>query len=138
RAQKRFTQSNGRFASAVELTRSLIQDKRIGALVAFANRNLVKAQKDLAAEKELVKKLARANTREFQKITNDVAAALNKAVKTDEQFVDLAFLLVLSRFPKANESKQAAVHLNKGQNRPTAASDIVWSLMNTKEFLMGP
>jgi len=39
----------------------------------------------------------------------EVAATVNKAVKTDEQFVDLAFLMVLSRFPKANESTVAAL-----------------------------
>ena len=57
-------------------------------------------------------------------------------MKTDEQFVDVAYLLVLSRFPTADESKQAAAHMKKANGRATATSDIFWFLLNSREFLM--
>jgi hypothetical protein len=136
RVQKQFTETNGRLASVLQLTRSLVQAKKFRSEIAAVNGRVFKAQKDLTTEKELAKKLHRLNGSEFQKLTNDVAASLNKVVKTDEPLVDLAFLLVLSRFPKANEAKAALAHLKKTRNRPTATSDLFWSLMNCKEFLI--
>jgi hypothetical protein len=62
--------------------------------------------------------------------------ALNKVVKTDEQFVNVALLLALSRFPTAKELNQAVAHLKKELKRPAATTEFIWSLMNTKEFLL--
>jgi hypothetical protein len=136
KAQKQFAHTNGRTISILQLTRSLVQGKEFRTELAAANGRLVKARADVAAEMELANMLQRLNGDEFQKLIGDVAAAVNKAVKTDEQFVDLAFLLVLSRFPKAAETTQAVAHLmKKMQNRATATEDIFWALMNTKEFL---
>jgi hypothetical protein len=134
RAQKQFAETNGLPASVLQLGRSLVQSKKFSAEVAGANVRVFKVQKELASEMELAKNLHRLNVEEF----GDVAAALNKAVKTDEQFVNVAFLVVLSRFPTANESKAAVAHLKKARHRPTATTDIVWALMNAKEFLVVP
>ena len=103
--------------------------------MAAASGRLLKTQKDLATETGLAQRLARLNADEFRKVIVDVGTSLEKAVKTDEQLVHLTFLLVLSRFPKATESDAAIAHLKKAPNRQVGTTDIVWALMNTKEFL---
>jgi hypothetical protein len=84
-------------------------------------------------QKELANQLHRLNSDEFQELTSDVAASLNKVTKTDEPLIDLAFLLVRSRFPKANETERAVAHLKKA-GRQAATEDLFWSLLNTTEF----
>jgi hypothetical protein len=103
--------------------------------VANVNASLTEGKTNLAGETELVKKLHRLNSDEFQKLTTDSAAALEKVVKTEEQLIDVAFLLSLSRFPKADESEKAVAHLKK-MGRQAGTSDMFWALLNTKEFLM--
>jgi hypothetical protein len=138
RARKQLTASNSRLVGALRLARSLVQGKGASAEVASANGRLFKVQKDLAAEGDLAKKLHRLNGAEFQKITDAVAAALEKAVKTDDQLVDLAYLLALSRFPRATEPAAAVAHLKKSKERSRAASDLIWALMNSRELLLAP
>jgi hypothetical protein len=125
RAKKRLADAGPRTAGVLQLARSLVQGKEFSAGVAAANVLLFKAEKDLAAETGFAKMLHRLNTDEFQKLTGDVAAALDKAVKADEHFTDLAFLLVLSRIPAADQSKVALAHLKNAKNRATATTDIV-------------
>ncbi len=74
---------------------------------------------------------------EYQKFTDDLATSLGKVVKTDEQFVDLAFLLALSRFPKTNEMGTAITHLKNWQNDASRRADIFWAVLNSKEFILG-
>jgi hypothetical protein len=134
-ALKQFVETNGRAASALAIARSSIQGKEFCAEVAAVNVTLNKVRTDVAAETDLAKKLHRLNSDEFQKVTTDAAAALDKTVKTDVPLIDAAFLLALSRFPEANETKSALAHLKKA-GRQAGTSDLVWALMNTKEFLM--
>jgi hypothetical protein len=133
--QKQLVETNGRAASFLSVARSLVQGKEFCAAVAAVNVGVVEVTMDLAAEMELANKLHRLNSAEFQKMTTDSAAALDKAVKTDEELVDLAYLLVFSRFPKANEAETALAHLKKAGRQP-ATSDVFWALMNSKEFLL--
>jgi hypothetical protein len=138
RARKQFTESNSRAVSTLRLTRSLVQGKDVRTEVAAANGRLLQVQKDLAAEGELAKKLQRLNGAETLKMADAIGASLAKSVKTDEQLVDLAFLLALSRFPRANQSATAVAHLKKLKNRSQAASDVIWALINSREFLVAP
>jgi hypothetical protein len=92
---------------------------------------------DLAGDGELAKMLQRLNGPEYQKLTDDLAASLGEVVKTDEQYVDLAFLLVLSRFPKRTESEMAIAHLKKERNRAMKRADIFWAIVNAREFMLG-
>lgn len=65
-------------------------------------------------------------------------AALLAAEKdrTDEQRVQELYRWVYSRNPDAEEMKIAMAHLAKHQqNKKTAWEDIIWALVNTKEFL---
>jgi hypothetical protein len=134
RAQKQFVETNGRAAGALSLARSLVQSEEFSAEVADANARLLKVKVDLGPEKDLVKQLHVLNSDEVQKMTTAFAGSLTKRVKTDGPLIDLAFLLVLSRFPKANETERVVAHLKK-TGRLQATEDIFWSLLNTKEFL---
>jgi hypothetical protein len=138
RARKKLTESNSQLVGVLRITRSLVQGKDVSAEVAAANGRLFQVQKDLAAEGQWLNKLQRLNGAEYQKSIAAIAAALQKAVKTNEQTVDLAFLLVLSRFPTATESATVVAHLKKSKDRSSAVSEVVWALMASKEFLLGP
>jgi hypothetical protein len=135
RAQERLAGAAGRARAVLVLARSLAQGKDLSADLAAASRRLLKAQEGLATGTDLAATLARLNGEGFQKTATEVVASLDKAVKADEQLVDAAFLLVLSRFPDAKEARVAAAHLKKGRRRAVAAADIVWALMNTREFV---
>lgn len=135
-AQKDFAQTNGRPLSVLQRTRGLVQGKEFSAGVAATNGRLFKTQQDLAAEPGTGKIARGLNADEFQKLIGECAAAVNQAVKTDEQFVDLAFLLALSRFPTATESNPLVAHLKKASDRGMATRDIFVFLLNTKEFLL--
>jgi hypothetical protein len=101
--------------------------------VADVIARLTQVKPDLAAEKDLAKQLHVLNSEESQKMSKEVAGSLTRVTKADEQFIDLAFLLLVSRFPKANETEQASAHLKK-VGRQLGTEDIIWSLLNTKEF----
>ena len=65
-------------------------------------------------------------------------AALLSAEKdrTDEERVQELYRWVYSRNPDAEEMKIAMAHLAKHQQaKKTAWEDIIWALINTKEFL---
>jgi hypothetical protein len=137
RAEKQLAGTTFRPASALRLARSLAQGNEFSVELAAANSRLLKAQADLATQADLGARLAGLNGVEFQKTTAAAGAALDRAVKGDEQLVHAASLLVLSRQPKANEARACVTHLRKARQRPTAAADVVWALMSTREFLAG-
>jgi hypothetical protein len=55
---------------------------------------------------------------------------------SDDQITDEIYLGTLSRFPTADEKAlmKSAFEAAAG-NRPVAVEDILWSVLNTKEFL---
>ncbi len=55
--------------------------------------------------------------------------------KTDQQIVDEIYLRALSRHPHNNEKQIALKHLETAKNRKTATENILWAIINTKEFL---
>jgi hypothetical protein len=56
--------------------------------------------------------------------------------KTDAEILDEFYLSILSRLPTDGEKQQALSYLGKEpKNRAQAVQDIVWALLNTKEFL---
>jgi hypothetical protein len=131
---KQLVETNVRALSVLQLARSLVQSKEFSAEVAAANVRISKLKQDLAGEMGLAQKLARLNGVESQKLADELAASVDKAVKPDAHFVDVAFLLGTSRFPTASESKTVLAHLKKVGSRQTATSDVFWSMINTREF----
>jgi WD domain, G-beta repeat len=136
RAQKEFAEINNRPLSVLQLTRALVKGKEFSTEVSATNDRLFKTQNDLATKRGAGEIPFLLTADEFQKLTVDCAASVDKAVKTDEQFVDLAYLLALSRFPKATESTQVITHLKKAADRATATKEIFFFLLNSKEFLV--
>ena len=57
------------------------------------------------------------------------------AQRTDADKVRELYLCVYSREPAIDESGIATSHLQKHENKQQAYEDILWALVNTKEFL---
>jgi len=75
-------------------------------------------------------------------ISNKLAAGngrvvqLAKAKLSDEELVDEAFLATLSRLPKADEKASSLAHLRAARTRLEGTTDLVWALINTREFIL--
>jgi hypothetical protein len=63
------------------------------------------------------------------------AAALARESRPPDERVRRLFLTVHSRAPNAEESKKALEYLNAREGKQPAWEDLVWALMNSKEFL---
>ena len=64
-----------------------------------------------------------------------LAAKLAAGDRTNEQIVEELFLRVYCRRAKPNEAKKALASLDAAKNRRLAVEDLLWSLLNTPEFL---
>jgi len=63
-------------------------------------------------------------------------ARMLKAKATDEAVVEEIFLAALARFPKAKEKAESIKYLvDNKRNRTQAVRDLMWALLNTKEFM---
>ncbi len=63
-------------------------------------------------------------------------AQLVRAPKlTDGQLIEEVYLLVLCRLPEASEMEVFQKHFEATKDRGKAAEDLMWALLNTKEFL---
>jgi RNA polymerase sigma factor (sigma-70 family) len=60
---------------------------------------------------------------------------LIKDRKTDDEAVTLLFVAALGRYPEERERKLLTDHLAKKQDRREAMIDVVWALINSKEYL---
>lgn len=136
--QKEFTETKDRPLSVLQHARGLVRSKEFNARLAASNVRLFKIQKDLEG---LVTKRATGEipflmtADELQKLAGDCAATVDQAAKTDQQFVDLAYLLALSRFPSTTETNQLVPHLMKAPDRATATREIFVILLNNNEFV---
>jgi hypothetical protein len=50
--------------------------------------------------------------------------------------VEEAFLSTLSRFPTAEQKADAIKHLKDSKNRLEGVTDLIWALVNTREFIL--
>ena len=55
---------------------------------------------------------------------------------TDDEVVERLWLAALTRLPTAAERTKALEHLKKRSDRPEAVRDLVWAVINTREFLL--
>jgi hypothetical protein len=67
---------------------------------------------------------------------NGRAVKLAKMKLTNQELVDELFLSVLARSPKADEKGDALKHLSETKNRQEAITDVLWALVNTREFIL--
>jgi hypothetical protein len=63
-------------------------------------------------------------------------AALGKSKLSPEDLADELFLSTLSRFPRPEEKADTVKHLTEAKNRAAAVTDLVWALVNTREFIL--
>ena len=61
--------------------------------------------------------------------------ALLGAKLTDRQILDDLYTVALSRKADADEAKAALAHVNKNADRRKAWEDVLWAILNTREFL---
>ena len=55
---------------------------------------------------------------------------------SDDANIEELFLATLARFPNDNEKRWAKEHLQKKSDRQAGYVDIVWALINTREFIL--
>jgi hypothetical protein len=63
-------------------------------------------------------------------------AMLAKKKMPDEDLIDDLFLAALTRKPKPDEKSTALNHLKGAKNRGEAIVDVLWALVNTREFIL--
>lgn len=67
---------------------------------------------------------------------NGRTVKLAKGKLTNEELVEEAFLSTLSRLPSAKEKADALDHLKDAKNRTEGVTDLLWALVNTREFIL--
>jgi len=67
---------------------------------------------------------------------NGRVAKLAASRLTPEQLAEEVFLATLSRFPTPEEKAEAVNHLQQTKNRADAITDLMWALVNTREFIL--
>src|SRR5438128_2372473 len=71
----------------------------------------------------------------FAERTAARAAGILRSKKTDVEIADNLIWAIMRRKPTENEIKITAELLGSRPDREAAARDVIWALMNTKEFL---
>ncbi len=86
--------------------------------------------------------LAATLARECRNLTTDTSLTAsanlplnNLTSETFKKTVDELFLSVLSRYPRAEEQVSASVTMSSTADHREACEDILWALLNSKEFL---
>jgi hypothetical protein len=78
------------------------------------------------------------NSNDMQKKIGDEKARIAKLVKakkTPEEILEEVYLAALGRYPKADEAEKILAYVKEQENARQGWEDVVWALLNTKEFL---
>lgn len=67
---------------------------------------------------------------------NGRVSKLAKSKLPPEELVDEAFLATLSRLPTTKEKADGLEHLKGAKTRAEGVTDLVWALVNTREFIL--
>jgi hypothetical protein len=70
------------------------------------------------------------------KITNGRLRKLLTAKKDDAAILEELYLATLSRFPTDAEKEKVATYLKEKRDKNSAWTDVVWALINTREFVL--
>jgi hypothetical protein len=63
-------------------------------------------------------------------------AALAKSKLSDEELADELFLATLSRRPTADQKAGAVEAIKSAKTRAEGVTDVIWALVNTREFIL--
>ena len=137
------TQSETRFAGMPASYRAVaLPDTGFNSyfLTVFGEPNSVSAcECERAQEANLAQSLHLLNSEEMQKkLAHDAGRAAKLAAEQDRDDtarIEELYLVSLSRRPSDKELKATLQYLAGKENRREAFEDIVWSLVNSKEFL---
>jgi hypothetical protein len=86
----------------------------------------------------LAQVLALANSDDVENKIGDgqgVVARLLKDQKSHEEIVDELYLGSLSRFPTADEKAKNKYFVDAVENKTEAYQDLLWTLLNSREFM---
>jgi hypothetical protein len=72
----------------------------------------------------------------LQKLTAGRLAGLLTEKGADGEVVEELFLATLSRFPDGREKVAALAHVTGKKDRGRAFADVLWALINTREFIL--
>jgi hypothetical protein len=72
----------------------------------------------------------------LNKMATGRLAGLLAGNRSDAEIVEELFLATLSRFPSEKEKGAALAHVREKKNRRAALVDVVWALINTREFVL--
>ncbi|MCC9605892.1 DUF1549 domain-containing protein [Blastopirellula sp. JC732] len=118
----------------VEQGRELIKEGQ--AKIARMQKNGTKQEAIEQAKKKLAAARSRLEVLERQLHRQKLPAA-EKSTPTDiASLVDEAYLRTLSRLPDAEEKSIAERHFQKAANPVDGIRDLMWALVNTKEFIV--
>jgi hypothetical protein len=72
----------------------------------------------------------------LKKLTTGRLENLLNAKMPDARIVDELFLASLTRFPDTDEKKAALEQVSAAANREAGLADVLWALINTREFIL--
>ena len=72
----------------------------------------------------------------LKKLTAGRLAKLLAEKRADGEVVEELFLATQSRFPDGREKKAALAHVAGKKGRAKAFADVLWALINTREFIL--
>jgi hypothetical protein len=64
------------------------------------------------------------------------ALKLAKSKLNTDELIEELFLATLTRFPHADEKADAVKYLASAKNKTEAVTDVLWALVNTREFIL--
>ncbi len=67
--------------------------------------------------------------------SNRIGTSLDSG-RSDSEILDELYLAAVSREPTQSERTAVTTHIGRGQDRRKAWEDVVWALLNSKEFLL--
>jgi Protein of unknown function (DUF1549)/Protein of unknown function (DUF1553) len=67
---------------------------------------------------------------------NGRVVQLARTKLTNEELIEELFLSALSRRPKAEEKEEALKHMTEATSRQEGITDVLWALVNTREFIL--
>jgi hypothetical protein len=67
---------------------------------------------------------------------NNRLGELMKAGKTDRDIVEELYLAALCRLPSAAEASALVARIEGAPDRRAALEDVLWALLNAKEFVL--